>query len=104
MRRLVVPGLLLVGLLLTAGRVAAEEAKKETSADPAEAAALVQKLADNSFEVREDAHKRLEELGKGAIPALEEGVKDYDPEVSSRCKRLLALATRTEIEVALDAF
>jgi hypothetical protein len=104
MRRLVVPCLLLAGLLLTASRVAAEEAKKETPADPAKAAALVQKLADNSFEVREDAHKRLEVLGKAAVPALEDGVKDYDLEVSSRCKRLLALATRTEIEVALDAF
>ena len=104
MRRLLVPRLLLVGFLLVAGRAAAEEAKKETTADPAKTAALVQKLGDNSFEVREDAHKQLEQMGKDAIKALEQGAESEDLEISSRSKRLLALATRTEIEVALDAF
>jgi hypothetical protein len=104
MRRLLVPGLLLVGFLLVAGRAGAEESKKEAPTAPAKTAALIQKLGDNSFEVREDAHKQLEKMGKDAIPALEDGVKNDDLEISTRSKRLLALATRTDIEVALDAF
>jgi hypothetical protein len=103
MRRLLVPGLLLAALLLPAGLAPAGEPKPEPSADDAKAAALVEKLGADSFEVREDAYARLQKMGKAAVKALEEGTKHKDKEVSERCKRLLALATRPEVEVALDA-
>jgi hypothetical protein len=105
MRRLLVPGLLLFGLLLLAGRAAAEEAKKEeATADPAKIAALVRQLGADSFQTREEANAQLEKLGKSAIKALEDGAKDGDAEISMRSRRLLALATRSEVEIALDAF
>jgi hypothetical protein len=102
MRRLHVPGLLLAALLLPTGLAPAGEPKPDPS-DDAKAAALVEKLGADSFEVREDAYAQLQKMGKAAVKALEAGAKHKDKEISERCKRLLALATRPEAEVALDA-
>jgi hypothetical protein len=77
--------------------------KEPEAADHARAKALVEKLAADSFETREDASARLQKMGKAAVKALEAGTESKDSEVSDRCKRLLALATRTDAEVALDA-
>jgi hypothetical protein len=83
----------------------ADERKPEPANDAeAKAALLVRQLGSDSFDLREAAYAELEKLGKSAIKALEEGAKSRDPEISGRAKRLLALATRTDIEVALDAF
>jgi hypothetical protein len=90
-------------LLLTA-TVRAGEDKKEPANEEAKAAALVRQLGSDSFEAREAAYRELEKLGKAAVKALEEGAKSKDPEISERSKRLLALANRTEIEIALEAF
>jgi hypothetical protein len=104
MRRARVPALVLVALFLLAGRTASGGADPEPSdADRARAAALVEKLGSDSFEVREDAYARLQKMGKAALKALEAGARSPDKEVSDRCKRLLALATRSDAEVALDA-
>ena len=102
MRRSHVPGLLLAALLLPAGLASTGEPKPEPS-DDARAAALVEKLGADSFEVREDAYARLQKMGKAAVKALEAGTRHKDKEISERCKQLLALATRPDAEVALDA-
>jgi hypothetical protein len=69
-----------------------------------EAADLVRRLSDESFEVREAAIRRLAELGKAAEPALRQGIADDDAEVRHQCQLLLDRALRSELTVALDAF
>jgi hypothetical protein len=96
--------LALLGCLFFAATVCAGEGKPEPANEEAKAAALVRQLGADSFEAREAAYRDLEKLGKSALKALEEGVNSKDPEISGRCKRLLALANRTDIEIALDAF
>src|SRR5262245_3779974 len=73
-------------------------------AAPGQARALVRLLASEDFAVREDATRRLADLGKGAEAALKEGADDDDPEVRRRCSELLALANRSDLEVALSRF
>jgi hypothetical protein len=95
--------LALLGFPMSA--VTAADAKSDPAVEVSgKTAALVRQLGADAYEVREAATKELEKLGKTALKALEEGVKDEDMEISSRSKRLLALATRSDIEVALDSF
>jgi hypothetical protein len=75
-----------------------------TPAQLEEARGWVRQLRDRSFKNREQATKKLLELGKAAIPVLEEGIKDEDVEVRRRSDRLLELARRTETEVALALY
>jgi hypothetical protein len=83
---------------------AADSTAPEPTGDSAKASSLVRQLGADSFEVRQAAYAQLEKLGKSVVKELEEGAKDSDLEISSRAKRLLALANRTDIEIALDAF
>lgn len=106
MRRLVLLAVLpLLGLLMETTTATAADAPSQPGGDvSSKAATLIRQLGADSFEDREAAYQELEKLGKAAVKALEEGVKNEDMEISSRSKRLLALATRSETEVALDAF
>lgn len=52
-------------------------------------AALIQKLGDESFRVREQAVKDLLSTGKIAIKQLEQAKKSRDPEVSTRAREIL---------------
>jgi hypothetical protein len=54
--------------------------------DPAE---LVKKLGSEDYAVREDAQKKLIEMGERAVPALEEALKSDDLEVRLRAGRAL---------------
>lgn len=72
-------------------------------ADP-DPAALVKKLRDPVFAVREAAEADLAALGLPALAALEAGVKDADPEVRSRCQRLLVTVRVAERKARLAAF
>jgi hypothetical protein len=54
--------------------------------DPAE---LVKKLGSEDYAVREDAQKKLIEMGEKAVPALEEALKSDDLEVRLRAGRAL---------------
>jgi hypothetical protein len=77
----------------------------DTPARPAlPPAALVARLGDDSFEVREEATVQLARLARAAVPALEEGLKHPDREVRSRCEQLLARARRSDLDIHLDAF
>lgn len=53
---------------------------------------LVKKLGDKSFRVRHEAALQLVRQGGAAVPALLDGTKDSDPEVSDRCRLLLPQA------------
>jgi hypothetical protein len=50
---------------------------------------LVQRLGDDSFEVRESASRKLIAEGAAAVTALERALKHRDPEISHRAKRCL---------------
>lgn len=50
---------------------------------------LVRQLGDDSFDARELATRRLNELGTAALPALEEASASGDPEVQQRAWRLI---------------
>jgi hypothetical protein len=54
-----------------------------------QARALVTKLGDDQFRVREYAFRELKKLGLAAIPALMDGLKDTDSERTTRCRKLL---------------
>ncbi len=59
-----------------------------------EAAALVEQLGSPDFAEREDATKRLEELGATAIEALRVGAKSMNAETALRAQELLRKAER----------
>src|SRR5213592_4412783 len=73
-------------------------------ADREQAQALVRQLGDPSFARRSQAYRQLREMGKAALPALEAGAEDADPEIRDRCRKLLPLARRTEADLRLEAF
>jgi hypothetical protein len=50
---------------------------------------LISELGDASYTLRENAEKRLKELGRLAIPNLKEALKNKDLEVVMRAERLL---------------
>ncbi len=60
-----------------------------TEADLEKVRALVKKLADDSFEVREKATRDLIGLGSVALPELRRAAKSDDAEVSTRARRCL---------------
>src|SRR4051794_14127262 len=84
--------------------LAAAPAAETSGAPDADLTVLVRRLGDESFTVRDDAARRLLLQGRSAEKALRQGLADSDPEVRHQCEQLLALATRSEFQVALDAF
>ncbi|WP_020469999.1 hypothetical protein [Zavarzinella formosa] len=50
---------------------------------------LVRQLGHRDFKTREAAASELVKVGAGAIPALNMGLKDIDPEIAGRCGRIL---------------
>ncbi len=58
--------------------------------DQQRAKALIQDLADNSYEVREKATEELIRLGTVALPLLREAARSQDPEVARRASDCLS--------------
>src|SRR5262245_8454404 len=79
-------------LVLAAGMaaLAAEPGPKPTTKAPLDEAmkekikGLVKQLGDDDFVVRENASKKLEEIGRPAVPFLREALKAGDLEVRMR--------------------
>ena len=73
----IIPAVALFALFLVAAPAQAKNADRD-----AEIAQLIRQLAHDDFEVREDATKRLLEIGVAAAPAVETALKDptTDPE------------------------
>lgn len=65
-----------------------EVPKKLSRKDASELEALVAKLGHHSFRTREDAQRKLRELGPRAVPVLRKHVRDKNPEIRSRIPRL----------------
>jgi len=72
-----------------------------TRPDPA---ALVARLGDPSYEVREEAAKGLVALGRTAEAAVARGLEDPDLEVRRQCAQLLPLVRRSDEDIRVDDF
>src|SRR6516225_7325276 len=104
MQRWAIRGLGLTLGLLAAGTAWGADAAPAPAVDLNKAAELVKKLGDTSYEARRDADKELAQMGRAAEKVLRDNLNNSDAEISRRCERLLALATRSETEIALDTF
>lgn len=72
--------------------------------DTQDAAALVKKLGSDDYAVREEAQKKLVEMGDKAVPALEEALKSEDLEVRLRAGRALrAIGAQTKHAEPVEA-
>jgi hypothetical protein len=72
--------------------------------DTQDAAALVKKLGSEEYAVREEAQKKLVEMGDKAVPALEEALKSEDLEVRLRAGRALrAIGAQTKQAEAVES-
>jgi hypothetical protein len=90
--------------LLAAGPVWGEDAAPTPAVDLNKAAELVKKLGDASYENRRDADRELMQMGRAVEKVLRDNLTNSDPEIGRRCERLLALATRSDTEIALDTY
>lgn len=82
--------LLIFGL---AGLVAAQEPPTPKPAAPVikaeQVEALIAKLADRDYAVREQADAELRRLGEAALPAIRKHLKDEDPETRMRLRAIM---------------
>jgi hypothetical protein len=69
-----------------------------------EALQLYHQLGDRSFKVRETASGQIVRYGRAVEPILREGLNNPDPEIRSRCRRLLPLAMHYDLEKQIAAF
>lgn len=87
---------------------AASPDPRELSVPPHElsrAQTLVRTLASETFRERERAQRELAAMGRLARPVLAAAAQsDPDPEVRSRCARLLPRATADDLKARTDAF
>src|SRR5262245_39839262 len=66
---------------------------------------LVRQLSSDTYRDRERAQRELTAMGRLARPVLAEAAQtDPDPEVRSRCARLLPRATADDLKARTDAF
>ncbi|MEZ6142444.1 MAG: hypothetical protein R3B84_17940 [Zavarzinella sp.] len=72
--------------------------------EPAEINALIEKLGDPSFKVREAAEERLLEIGAEALDYVKAGIMHDDAEISTRCHRIYPEIRNRNLELLLDRF
>jgi len=65
-------------------------------------AAFLAKFQDDSYPVREAAHRELSVVGMAADPQLRAGTKSNSAEFRWRCRKLLARLSRPESAVRLE--
>ncbi len=70
---------------------------KQASPESVDCAALIQKLGNEDFIVREQAESALAKLGLRAIPALAKAGANSDAEIRDRAKRLLGVYNQTNL-------
>jgi hypothetical protein len=63
---------------------------------------LVRKLGDDDFQEREAASRELTKLGLGALKAIEEGSKNPDPEIRTRCRLMYPKIRTLDLERRLE--
>jgi hypothetical protein len=66
---------------------------------------LVRQLGDRDYDTREDATRQLRDLGRLALPALQDGFDHSpSPEAAERCDQLLPRARALDIRARVDCF
>ena len=66
---------------------------------------LIRSLSDASYSQREQAHRELKELGRLALPAIQEGLAtNTSPEVQLRCELLQPRALGEDIKARVECF
>ncbi|BCU79498.1 hypothetical protein [Luteolibacter sp. LG18] len=88
----------LAAVSLVAGPLGAGFSHAMPSGDPA--TDEIARLADDSFQVREEATRKLWAMGAGITPKLREAIKSGDPEVVKRASYLLR---RIDFDLAPDS-
>jgi WD40 repeat protein len=82
--------LLATSLIVSAGSRFASVARGAADGDAAEIERLIQELGNDEFMVRDKATRRLAEIGKPALEALQKAARSHaDPEVRNRAAKLL---------------
>jgi HEAT repeat protein len=104
MKRLALGSVLLAAVLLGGNSLLRSADSPRPANDETHVRSLVRQLGADNYDDREQAYQELSRLGRQAEKALQEGLKDSDREVVRRCQELLSLATRTDMEIALDLF
>jgi hypothetical protein len=84
------------------GNVASRPAATDSS--PANAARWIQQLGDDRFEVREEASRHLSQMTVEIQPALDAALRNPDPEVRVRVRRILETILKADLEKRLAAF
>jgi hypothetical protein len=102
------------GLVVLVGGVAPAAAPNQPSPNPASltvapeqvarARALVRRLGSEVFRDRDRAARELAEMGRAALPALDAGRNDPDPEVRMRVVALLPRAEADDLRARIDTF
>lgn len=90
-------------VMLVALLASPASAPAERSASEKEIVALIARLDDADFRVREAAEKRLVAIGRPALPALEAAAKSGDAEVGARARRIIDAVTLPADAVTLPA-
>src|SRR5262245_44147231 len=98
------PGKLLIFWFAFAIAVLAVTESAVPSSQESDAQKLVRQLGDESFAIRQAAYKKLQELGKDAVSALQEGARHADPEIRRQCNSLLKPLEGSALQARLDAF
>ena len=75
-----------------------------TANNSANTAAWIQQLGDDRFEVREEASRHLSQLTIEIQPALDAALRNPDPEVRVRVRRILETILKAYLEKRLTAF
>jgi HEAT repeat protein len=79
-------------------------ADPQTAGARPDARALVARLGDRSFAVRESATTQLAQMDISVRPLLEEALKSRDAEVRTRARQILAIVNERFFEQRLAAF
>src|SRR5437660_11991912 len=79
------------GLLTLFGRDATGQ--PNPPAGPADLDQLIRQLGDPAYPKREEASRRLTDLGESALPALRAAMKSPDPEIRRRAEAIVHTLT-----------
>lgn len=82
-------------ILLLAGPAFAQPDSKKKPPTEKQLAELITKLGDARFRIRDDAAKKLIEIGKPALPQLKKAAQSENPEIYKRARKIIQ-----EIEIA----
>lgn len=100
--KMLIPGLVSVVALLSAVPAQSVETEKTPQEIENLAVELVRKLGQPKFNEREAASRELENLGLGARKAIEEGLKNPDPEIAIRCALLIPKLRMLDLKRSIE--